>query len=170
LPVHILAKILGHESIATTQIYVAIYDQDVIDHHRSFIARRRSLRPSEEYREPSDAEWDEFIGHFAKRKVELGTCGRAYGTRCQHEHACVRCPMLRPDPAQQHRLVEIMANLHERLVEARERGWIGETEGLEASLAGAEQKLAAMRRTPNIAAPPIALGLPTMPSTASTLS
>jgi hypothetical protein len=82
LPVHILAKILGHESIATTQIYVAIYDEDVIDHHRGFIARRRSLRPSEEYREPTDAEWDEFIGHFAKRKVELGTCGRAYGTRC----------------------------------------------------------------------------------------
>jgi len=163
LPVHILAKILGHETVATTQIYVAIYDQDVIDHHRGFIARRRSLRPSEEYREPTDAEWDEFIGHFAKRKVELGTCGRAYGTRCQHEHACVRCPMLRPDPAQQHRLVEIVANLHERLAEARERGWFGEIEGLEASLAGAEQKLAAMRRTPNTVVAPIALGLPTLP-------
>jgi hypothetical protein len=78
--------------------------------------------------------------------------------------------MLRPDPAQQHRLVEIIANLHERLIEARERGWFGEVEGLEASLAGAEQKLAAMRRTPNIAAPPIALGLPTMPTTVLTLS
>jgi hypothetical protein len=62
--------------------------------------------------------------------------------------------MLRPDPAQQHRLVEIIANLHERLTEARERGWFGEIEGLEASLAGAEQKLAAMRRTPN----PVASG------------
>ncbi len=165
LPVHILAKILGHETIATTQIYVAIYDQDVIDHHRGFIARRRSLRPSEEYREPTDAEWDEFIGHFAKRKVELGTCGRAYGTRCQHEHACVRCPMLRPDPAQLHRLVEIIANLHERLAEARGRGWFGEIEGLQASLAGAEQKLAAMGRTRNTVATPIALGLPTMPTT-----
>jgi Phage integrase family len=164
LPVHILAKILGHETIATTHIYVAIYDQDVIDHHRGFIARRRTLRPSEEYREPTDAEWDEFIGHFAKRKVELGTCGRAYGTRCQHEHACVRCPMLRPDPAQEHRLVEIIANLHERLTEARERGWLGEIEGLAASLAGADQKLATMRRTPNTVAAPIALGLPTMPN------
>lgn len=156
LPVHILAKILGHETIATTQIYVAIYDQDVIDHHRAFIARRRAQRPSGEYREPTDAEWDDFIGHFAKRKVELGTCGRAYGTRCQHEHACVRCPMLRPDPAQQHRLVEIIANLHERLTEARERGWFGEIEGLEASLAGAEQKLTAMRRVSG----PVHLGLP----------
>jgi integrase len=57
LPVHILAKILGHETVATTQIYVAIYDQDVIDRHRGFIARRRTIRSSEEYREPTDAEW-----------------------------------------------------------------------------------------------------------------
>lgn len=159
LPVHILAKILGHESIATTQVYVAIYDQEVIEHHRGFIARRRSLRPSAEYREPTDAEWDDFIGHFAQRKVELGTCGRAYGTRCQHEHACVRCPMLRPDPAQHDRLVEIIANLHERLTEAHERGWHGEIQGLQVSLEGAEQKLAAMRRSTRPPLP-IQLGLP----------
>jgi hypothetical protein len=157
LPVHILAKILGHESIATTQVYVAIYDHEVIEHHRGFIARRRSLRPSAEYREPTDAEWDDFIGHFALRKVELGTCGRAYGTRCQHEHACVRCPMLRPDPAQQARLVEITANLRDRLTEAHERGWHGEIEGLQVSLDGAEQKLATMRRS---SPGPIRLGLP----------
>lgn len=162
LPVHIAAKILGHQTIATTQTYIAVYDQDVIDHHRAFIARRRSLRPSEEYREPTDAEWDDFVGHFAKRKVELGTCGRAYGTRCQHEHACVRCPMLRPDPAQQDRLAEIIGNLHDRLTEARDRGWHGETEGLEASLAGAEQKLAAMRRPPTPDISTVQLGLPTI--------
>ncbi|MGN9912713.1 tyrosine-type recombinase/integrase [Phytohabitans sp. LJ34] len=89
LPVHIAAKILGHDAIATTQTYIAVYDQDVIDHHRAFIARRRNLRSSEEYREPTDSEWDEFLGHFAKRKIELGTCGRAYGTSCQHEHPCL---------------------------------------------------------------------------------
>lgn len=98
LPVHILAKILGHESIATTQVYVAIYDHEVIEHHRGFIARRRSLRPSAEYREPTDAEWDDFIGHFALRKVELGTCGRAYGTRCQHEHGACAAPCCAQTP------------------------------------------------------------------------
>ncbi|MGH9251211.1 MAG: tyrosine-type recombinase/integrase, partial [Acidimicrobiales bacterium] len=92
LPVHITAKILGHESLATTQTYLAVYDHDLIEHHRAFLARRRANRPSEEYREPTDSEWDEFLGHFAKRKLELGTCGRAYGTGCQHEHACIRCP------------------------------------------------------------------------------
>jgi hypothetical protein len=157
LPVHITAKILGHESLATTQTYIAVYDQDVIDHHRAFIARRRTTRPSEEYREPTDSEWDEFLGHFAARKIELGTCGRAYGTGCQHEHACVRCPMMRPDPAQQSRLEEIIANLRERLTEAHERGWLGDVEGLKTSLTAAEQKHAQMRRTATN------LGLPTMP-------
>lgn len=147
LPVHITAKILGHESIATTQTYVAVYDQDVIDHHRAFIARRRGLRPAEEYREPTDSEWDEFLGHFAQRKLELGTCGRAYGTGCQHEHACIRCPMLRPDPAQHERLELIIASLDERITEAVEHGWRGEVDGLRTSRAAAEQKLVQMRRT-----------------------
>lgn len=147
LPVHITAKILGHESLATTQTYIAVYDQEVIEHHRAFLSRRRATRPSEEYREPTDSEWDEFLGHFAKRKLELGTCGRAYGTGCQHEHACIRCPMLRPDPAQQPRLEEIIASLTERLNEATERGWIGDVEGLQVSLSAAEHKLVQMRRT-----------------------
>ncbi|MFD0267766.1 winged helix-turn-helix domain-containing protein [Streptomyces sp. NPDC127106] len=42
-----------------------------------------------------------------RRKVSRGTCARAYGTACIHEHACVRCSLLRPDPAQCGRLVEI---------------------------------------------------------------
>jgi hypothetical protein len=146
LPVHIAAKLLGHETLATTQAYVAVYDDQVIDHHRAFIARRRSTRPSVEYREPTDAEWDEFLGHFERRKVELGSCGRAYGTPCQHEHACIRCPMLRPDPKQAGRLIEIIENLDDRLVEAHDHGWLGEIEGLEASLAAAHQKLTWMEQ------------------------
>ena len=147
LPIHIAAKLLGHQTLATTQIYVAVYDSDVVEHYRAFLTRRRTLRPSEEYREPTDAEWDDFLGHFERRKVELGVCGRAYGTPCQHEHACVRCPMLRPDPAQQDRLEEILTNLHARLAEAHAQGWQGEIEGLEISIGAADQKLASMRRS-----------------------
>jgi hypothetical protein len=146
LPVHIAAKLLGHETLATTQAYVAVYDPEVIEHHQAFIARRRRLRPSEEYREPTETEWDEFLGHFERRKVELGLCGRAYGTSCEHEHACIRCPMLRSDPAQLPRLLEIIANLRSRLDEAHERGWLGEVDGLEATVTAAEFKLEAMRR------------------------
>ncbi|QCX82648.1 Phage integrase family protein (plasmid) [Streptomyces sp. YIM 121038] len=145
LPPHIAARICGHRTVDTTLGYAAIYPEDVINHHRSFIARRRSLRPSEEYREPTAQEWQDFLAHFELRKVALGVCARDFGTPCVHEHACIRCPVLRPDPEQGPRLEEIHANLLDRLQEAKEQGWLGEVTAIEASLAAAEQKLAAMR-------------------------
>jgi hypothetical protein len=38
----------GHPTVDTTNGYAAIYPEDVISHHRAFIARRRAERPSEE--------------------------------------------------------------------------------------------------------------------------
>ena len=66
----------------------AVYPEEAIRGHRAFIAQRRAARPSEEYRTPTDAEWDEFLGHFERRRVALGDCGRAYSTPCIHEHSC----------------------------------------------------------------------------------
>lgn len=146
LPVHIAAKILGHNNIATTQRYTAVYNDDVLRHHRSFIAKRRSLRPTTEYREPTNEEWSEFESHFTKRKVEFGSCARPYGAPCRHEHACIRCPLLRPDPRQEQRLLAIIINLNDRIAEATERRWLGEVDGLKVSLDAAEAKVAQMRR------------------------
>jgi len=148
LPPHIAQIIAGHADINVTLGYKAIYPDEAIQAHLAFLARRRGLRPSEEYRVPTDAEWEEFLGHFERRKVSIGTCGRAYDTPCIHEHACVRCPMLWPDPAQRPRLIEIRDNLTARIAEARREGWHGEVEGLHVSLAGAEQKLTQLDRSP----------------------
>ena len=63
---------------------------------------------------------------------------------CIHEHSCLRCPLLRPDPAQRPRLAEIRDNLITRISEAHREGWPGEAEGLQVSLAATEQKLAQM--------------------------
>lgn len=145
LPPHIAARICGHRTVDTTLGYAAIYPEDVINHHRAFIARRRSLRPGQKYREPTAQEWQDFLAHFELRKVALGTCARDLGTPCVHEHACIRCPVLRPDPEQMPRLEEIRANLVDRFQEAKEQGWLGEVAAIEASLAAAEQKLTAMR-------------------------
>ncbi|MDT0547659.1 MULTISPECIES: site-specific integrase [Streptomyces] len=145
LPPHIAAKICGHAALDTTMGYAAIYPEDVISHHRAFIARRRTERPSEEYRELTATEWDEFLAHFELRKVALGTCGRDYATPCQHENACVRCPLLLVDPAQMPRLQEIHTNLIDRLQEAKVQGWLGEVAAIETTLAAAAQKLQAMR-------------------------
>jgi len=141
LPPHIAQVIAGHTSINTTMGYNAIYPGEAIEAHRAFIARRRALRPSEEYRTPTNEEWDAFLGHFERRKLSIGICARAFGTPCIHEHACIRCSMLRPDPAQRHRLVEIRDNLIARITEAEQEGWLGEIEGLQVSLASAEEKL-----------------------------
>ena len=149
LPIHIAARLLGHLDLNTTQGYVAVYPAEVIRHYRQFIDQRRDQRPGEEYREPTDAEWTEFRDHFSLRKVALGTCDRPYGTPCQHEHACVRCPMLRLSLAQVPRLLEIEDNTHERLDEARRMQWLGEVAALEESLrhiAGKKQQAEHLRR------------------------
>jgi hypothetical protein len=85
---------------------------------------------------------EEFLGHFKRRKLALGDCGHAYGTSCIHEHSCVRCPLLRIDPAQRPRLEEIRGNLTAHISEARREGWTGEAGGLQVSLAAANNKLA----------------------------
>jgi hypothetical protein len=54
--------------------------------------------------------------------------------------------VLRPDPAQAGRLTEIIDNLAARLAEAHQQGWLGEVDGIEASLSAARHKLAAMER------------------------
>ncbi|WP_213571113.1 hypothetical protein [Rhodococcus sp. USK13] len=80
--------------------------------------------------------------NFEHRKVALGTCGRAYNTPCIHEHSCLRCSLLRPDPQQRGRLTEVRDHLLARIDEAHREGWLGEVDGLRISLAGAEHKLA----------------------------
>ncbi len=144
-PPHIAAKICGHSTVDTTMGYAAIYPEDVIAHHRAFIARWWAERPREEYRDLTTGEWDDFLAHFELRKVVLGTCARDHGTPCAHENACVRCPLLRVDPDQMPRLEEIHANLVERLEEAKEQGWLGEVIVIETTMAAAAQKLEAMR-------------------------
>jgi hypothetical protein len=158
LPPHIVQVICGHADINTTLGYKAVYPEEVMAAHRAFLARRRATRPSEEYRAPTDAEWDEFLGHFERRKVAYGTCARAFATPCIHEHACLRCPMLWPDPSQRTRLIETIENLRARLDEAHREGWLGEVEGLQVSLAGAQGKLAQLDQR---AGHTVKLGLPT---------
>jgi integrase len=146
LPVHIAAKVLGHASLETTQHYLAVFPDEMIRAYRTYIDKRRSIRPEAEYREPTNDEWAEFRQHFHERKLELGTCGRPYGTPCKHEHACIRCPMLRSDPKQRGRLVEIIRNLEDRITEARLNGWLGEVQGLQTSRNAAAKKLVGLDR------------------------
>ena len=159
MPPHIAQLVAGHAGINATMGYKAVYPEEVINAHRAFIARRRATRPSEEYRVPTEQEWEQFLGHFERRKVALGDCGRAYGASCAHEHSCTRCPLLRVDPAQRARLESIRDNLTARIGEAEREGWAGEAEGLKISLDAARQKLAQLDQLARRAAT-VDLGMP----------
>ncbi len=50
LPPHIAQVIAGHRDINVTMGYKAVYPEEAIQAHLAFLARRRALRPSEEYR------------------------------------------------------------------------------------------------------------------------
>ena len=167
MPPHIAQLVAGHRDINTTMGYKAVYPEEVINGHRAFIARRRALRPSEEYRTPTDEEWADFIGHFEHRKVAVGDCGRSYDTPCIHEHSCLRCPLLRPDPAARPRLVQIRDNLIDRITEAESHRWLGEAEGLKVSLAGARDKLAQIDQISARRNTVVQLGLPSYSDTAA---
>jgi hypothetical protein len=170
MPPHIAQLVAGHRDINTTMGYKAVYPEEVIGGHRAFINRRRALRPSEEYRIPSDEEWEEFLGHFARRKVAIGECGRSYATSCIHEHSCLRCPLLRPDPAERPRLVAIRDNLVVRINEAESNGWLGEAEGLRVSLDGAREKLAQMDLIAERRTSAVNLGMPTFSQAAGRIT
>ena len=134
LPIHIGAALLGHVSVDTTRGYVGVFAEDVIVHYQRYLDTRRSLRPAEEYRPATNEEWDEFEEHFDKRKVELGSCGRPYGTPCSHEHSCIRCPMLHVNPKMVGRLDELEIDLLDRRQRALTEEWKGEIEGIDLTL------------------------------------
>ena len=85
-------------------------------------------------------------------------------------YACVRCSLLRPDPAQRARLEEIRDNLEARIIEAKCEGWLGEVEGLQISLTGAKDKIAQIGDTLHRRTTATALGIPGVAGTAGCAS
>lgn len=159
-PIHIGAALLGHLNLQTFHGYVTVFQEDVVRHYQDHLATRRATRPEREYRPVTDTEWDEFEAHFDKRKVELGQCGRPYATPCEHEHACLRCPMLRIDPAMLTRLDDLETDLLARRERAQEEGWLGELEGLDLTLRFLADKRADAQRL--VASTRSRLAIPTL--------
>jgi site-specific recombinase XerD len=158
LPIHIGAALLGHLNIQTTRGYVAVFDDDVIRHYQQHLQQRRQIRPEAEYREATPDEWSEFEEHFDLRKVELGSCNRPYGSPCQHEHACIRCPMLDINPKMFDRLGEIEDDLAARRKRAKDENWRGEIEGIDLTLSFLRAKRAETER--RLQRPAVHLGIP----------
>jgi site-specific recombinase XerC len=161
LPIHIGAALLGHLNLQTTRGYVAVFNEDLVRHYQEYLGRRRRERPADEYRTVTGTEWQGFEEHFDQRKVELGGCARPYSAPCQHEHACLRCPMISISPKMLPRLDEIEGDLLARRARAEAERWLGEIEGIDLTLSFLRQKREETRRLARIA--PIDLGMPTAP-------
>lgn len=137
LPPHIAQIIAGHREINVTLGNKVIYPDEAVQAHLSFLARRRALRTTEEYRVPTGR-----MGRVPRPlrtwEVSTGTCGRAFGTLHPRVRLLIRCRVLWPDPVQRERLAKIRDNLTTHIAEAERQGWLGEIEGLQVSLAGAK--------------------------------
>ena len=72
--------------------------------------------------------------------------------------------MLRVDARARPRLATIIANLRDRIAEARVNGWLGEIQGLQISLDAAAGKLAALDRAERARAGQVLLGMPPAPA------
>jgi hypothetical protein len=70
--------------------------------------------------------------------------------------------MLRVDPRQKGRLAERIANLRDRIDEAKAYGWGGEVQGLQVSLDAGQAKMASVIRAERNTPPggPTLLGMP----------
>jgi hypothetical protein len=85
---------------------------------------------------------------------------RPYATPCAHEHACLRCPMLRIDSRMLPRLDELETDLLARRDRAHAEGWLGELEGLDLTLRFLFDKRDEAQRLAR--SPVISLGMPTI--------
>jgi len=92
-------------------------------------------------------------------KVELGSCSHPYGTRCQHEHACLRCAQLHVNP----KMLPLPRRIGIRpgTAEGTRIGgvWLGEIDGVDLTLQCLRDKRAAALRLARITRQ-VDLGMP----------
>ena len=166
MPPHIAQLVAGHRDINTTMGYKAVYPDEVINGHRAFIARRRALRPSEEYRVPTEQEWER-VPRPLRTPQALPRAPAAAPTpprASTNTPACAaRC--CAPTPHNAPGWSRSATTCIARIAEARQQGWLGEVDGLQISLTGAREKLAQLDQ---IAAKTTSthLGMPTFPQIA----
>ena len=165
LPPHIAQVIAGHRDINVTIGYKAVYPDEAIQAHLAFLARRRALRPTDEYR----------VTHRRRMAAIPRPLRTSQGlhrhlrTRLRHRPASMNMPVSVAHCSGQTplnaRLVEIRDNLQARIAEAEREGWLGEVEGLQVSLAGAEDKLAQIdKRSRTTESTSVDLGTPSLPT------
>ena len=158
-PIHIGAALLGHLNLQTTQGYVAVFAEDVVAHYQEYLTHRRSLRPDRGVRPGQPRGMGGVRGALRQAQGRARQLRSSLRNALQHEHACIRCPMLQVNPKMLPRLAELEKDLLLRRKRAEEEQWLGEVEGIDATLTFLRAKQADAARL--FKRPVIDLGLPT---------
>jgi hypothetical protein len=78
---------------------VGVYEDQVVRHYQTHLARRRAFRPPHEYRQPTDVEWAEFaVEQVDKNKktsvpIKLILSGRGLTANHQYLHVFLEIPI-----------------------------------------------------------------------------
>lgn len=149
LPIHVVAALVGHESLDTTRAYAAVYPQAVIDAFLNHLAKHREQRPESEYQRDertAASHRKAFDEHFGRRRVRGGDCVRGFDDPCERQHNCARCPLVDYEVDARKDLEAQRLELRGRLEEAIRRGWTASAEGFATDLEAIDGKIAHLER------------------------
>lgn len=160
LPIHIGAALLGHLNVQTTRGYVAVFDEDIVRHYTAFLTARRAIRPTEEYHDVTQEEWDN--SRSTSTSARSNSLLRTPLRHCLPARTRMlnRCPALHVNPKLLARLDEIETDLLARRARAEAEAWLGEMEGIDLTLTFLRAKRADTQRRAQ--RPAVDLGLPTI--------
>lgn len=96
VPVHVIQRMLGHESPTMTQHYARLHDQTLREAFDTYARTRVNIAGERVVYDPAgdgaEGEWMKERLARAKQTLPNGFCGRPLQQECPHPNACLTCP------------------------------------------------------------------------------
>lgn len=131
VPIHIVARYLGHESLRMTQTYAHIHDQTLKDEiaklHGKIVNVSGTVVESKPELDTGDLQW--FKRHVHAQELPNGSCALpAVQQQCPHANACLTCTHFRTtvEFLEQHK--RQLAQTEEIIEKAKANGWTRQVE------------------------------------------
>lgn len=135
-PLHIIQKMLGHESADMTMAYAHIHDQTLKKAFENYIENRGNLvdiagniveREKPTSADSSDLQW--FKRNIQAQSLPNGYCGLpAVSTACPHANACLSCASFRTDASFLSQHKQQLEQTKQLVQISRDNGWARQAE------------------------------------------
>lgn len=131
VPIHIIARYLGHESLQMTMVYAHVHDETlkeefaklnhkIVDVAGTVIEDRTLL-------DDSDLQW--FKRHIHAQALPNGSCALpAVQQQCPHANACLTCTHFRTTIEYLNQHKSQLAQTEQIIEKAKENGWVRQVE------------------------------------------